>query len=180
MAQQTSQEPKIVLYQIGRGPFAPSLTPFAIKLETYLKMAKLPYTNFHGRKASSKGKFPWIEYNGQEVADTSFIIQFLNEKHHIDLNSHLSDSDRAIARAFRKMAEENLYWCTVSQRWVYDKSDFLSKVAGFPKFFLWLIRRNVKSELYEQGMGRHSEAEVLQIMEGDLKAISDFLGLNNS
>ncbi|KAJ8303125.1 hypothetical protein KUTeg_019521 [Tegillarca granosa] len=29
----------VILHQIGRGPWAPSLSPFAMKLETYLRMA---------------------------------------------------------------------------------------------------------------------------------------------
>jgi hypothetical protein len=33
----------VILHQAGRGPFAPSLSPFAVKLETYLRMAKIPY-----------------------------------------------------------------------------------------------------------------------------------------
>ena len=33
----------VILHQLGRGPYAPSLTPFAVKLETYLRMAKIPY-----------------------------------------------------------------------------------------------------------------------------------------
>ena len=33
----------VVHHQIGRGPHAPSLTPFALKLETYLRMAKVPF-----------------------------------------------------------------------------------------------------------------------------------------
>ena len=33
----------VVHHQIGRGPHAPSITPFALKLETYLRMAKVPF-----------------------------------------------------------------------------------------------------------------------------------------
>lgn len=33
----------VILHQIGRGPYAPSMTPFAVKLETFLRMAKIPY-----------------------------------------------------------------------------------------------------------------------------------------
>jgi hypothetical protein len=33
----------IVHHQMGRGPYAPSITPFAMKLETYLRIAKVPF-----------------------------------------------------------------------------------------------------------------------------------------
>ncbi len=34
---------KVVIHQIGRGPYAPSLSPFPLKLETYCRMAKIPH-----------------------------------------------------------------------------------------------------------------------------------------
>ena len=49
-------------------------------------------------------------YNGKEYADSSFIIDFLNKERGVDLNSHLTEEQKAISRAFQKMNEENLYW----------------------------------------------------------------------
>ena len=59
---------------------------------------------------SSKGKTPWMTYNGVEVADSQFCIDYLNKKLGIDLNAHLTPVEKSIARAFQKMTEENLYW----------------------------------------------------------------------
>ncbi len=59
---------------------------------------------------SSKGKTPFITYNGIDVADSQFCIDFLNDKRGIDLNKHLTIEQKSIARAFQKMTEENLYW----------------------------------------------------------------------
>ncbi|KAK6187004.1 hypothetical protein SNE40_006258 [Patella caerulea] len=170
-----NQQPSIVIRQIGRGPYAPSLTPFAVKLETYMRMAKLQYTNSHRRKRSKKGKVPFIEFNGQEVNDSSLIIEFLNEKLNIDLNSHLTPSERGIARAFQKMAEENLYWCVVLHRWIYDNRDWIMKLVGVPKIMAWLPVRLVKKQTEAQGIGRHSYEEMVRIEEGDLRAMSEFL-----
>ena len=33
----------VILYQIGRGHHAPSVSPFPLKLETFLRMTKTPY-----------------------------------------------------------------------------------------------------------------------------------------
>ena len=59
---------------------------------------------------SSKGKFPWITYNGVEVADSQFCIEYLNKEFSVDLNENLSSLERSTARAFQMLVEENLYW----------------------------------------------------------------------
>ena len=62
---------------------------------------------------SAKQKIPWITYNGEDVADSQFCIEYLNEKFGVDLNAHLTEEEKAIARAFQKMTEENLYWLAI-------------------------------------------------------------------
>ena len=57
-------------------------------------------------KRSKKGKFPWIEYNGEHVADSQFCIEYLNSKFSVDLNKNFSPRERGVARAFQKMIEE--------------------------------------------------------------------------
>ena len=54
-----------------------------------------------------------MEYNGEEVADTSFCIKFLNKTFKVDLNAQFSAEQRGIAHAWQKMIEENTYWYIV-------------------------------------------------------------------
>ena len=51
-----------------------------------------------------------IEFNGEEIADSQFIINFISKTYNCDMNSSLSENDKAIGRAFVKMLEENTYW----------------------------------------------------------------------
>ena len=71
---------------------------------------KLPLQNVNDSTRSPKGKIPWIEWNGEAVSDSSFIIKYLNKKLNIHLNSAFSKEDRAIAHSLRKMIEENDFW----------------------------------------------------------------------
>jgi len=57
-----------------------------------------------------KGKMPWITLNNEEFTDSSLIIELLSRKFQKDLSSHLSEEEKAVARAFQIMAEEHLYW----------------------------------------------------------------------
>ena len=100
----------VVLHQFSASEITLSSSPPCLKLETFLRMAKIPYENEYGLKFSKKGKIPWIEFNGQEIADSNFCIQFLKREFNVDIDSHLSDSEKAIAHSVRTMLEENTYW----------------------------------------------------------------------
>ena len=112
MSSQTGQVESgaVVVYQFKKGGSVPSISPFVIKLETYLRMAGINYVNNYDGKFSKKGKIPWISFDGQEIADSSFCIQYLNKKFNIDLDKHLDDTQKAIAHAYIKMMEENTLW----------------------------------------------------------------------
>ncbi|XP_064597671.1 failed axon connections homolog [Liolophura sinensis] len=166
----------IVLHQIRRGPYAPSISPFCVKLETYLRMSKLKYQNVCGRTMSSKGKVPWIELNGQEIADSEFCIEFLNKKFDVDLNAGVSRVDLATGVAFQRLAEDSLYWCLVLYRWVFRVNEAWLEEARIPVLFRWYVSRFTRRQTWSQGHGRHSQAEVDRILQSDLQALSEFLG----
>ncbi|XP_076468610.1 failed axon connections homolog [Babylonia areolata] len=170
----------VILHHIGRGPYAPSLVPFAVKLETYLRMANIPYKCEHGYEKSSKHKYPWITYNGEDLADSSFIIHFLNQHLKVNLNSWMTDEQRAVATAFQRLVEDDLYWILVVTRWVNElNADFIRLVMGFPlaMFFVrTFMTRHVRTMCWAQGMGRHSQQDVQQIARKDLTALSNYLG----
>ena len=100
----------VVLHQFPPYGAVVNTSPPCLKLETFLRMTKIPYENDYGFKFSKKGKLPWIELNGQEIADSNFCIQFLKKEFQVDINSHLSATENAIAHSIRCMLEENTYW----------------------------------------------------------------------
>ncbi|XP_046551615.1 failed axon connections homolog [Haliotis rubra] len=171
----------VILHQIGRGPYAPSMTPFAVKLETYLRMARIPYQvvndNLQGLKMSSKGKVPWIEYNGKAVADSTLCIDFLNEKLEVDLHQHLSPRDKGAAMAMQVMTEEHLYWFLALFRYQYDNDKtFIKQTLKIGWFVVRIAKYMVANSTWYQGLGRHTEEEVTQMFKKELQALSDFMG----
>jgi hypothetical protein len=58
----------------------------------------------------SKNKLPWISYNGEELDDSFFIIQFLTQTFDKDLSIHLTHTQKAVSRAMLKLIEESLSW----------------------------------------------------------------------
>jgi glutathione S-transferase len=170
------------------GPFfdLPDASPFCLKVDAYLRVAGIPFESIPGfgnLRHAPKGKLPYIDDDGEIVPDSAFIISHLNKKYGDRLDADLNAEQRAIAHAFTRMLDENLYWCAVHSRWmdpaVWPEIRRLF-FGAMPPPLRWiapaLIRRSVAKTLHAQGIGRHSPAEILEIARRDLTALSDFLG----
>ncbi|XP_078255821.1 failed axon connections homolog [Rhinoraja longicauda] len=182
--QKLDSKDAIILHQFSRPECkVPSLSPFCLKMETYLRMADLPYQNYFDGKLSPQGKMPWIEYDHQKVSGTEFIIDFLQDKLGANLNKHLDSSERAVSRAITKMAEEHFYWAIVYCQWVdnlHETGKILSVSGPFSGFLKWILchltKGIVKREMYGHGIGRFSKEEIYTLMEKDMRALSVILG----
>eukprot|EP00794_Sanderia_malayensis_P005482 gene5482-6167_t len=172
--------PKVMLHQYPPGKNTPSLSLFCLKLETFLRMNKIPYENVHSFKVGKKGKMPWIEYKGEKVPDSNFIIGHLNKMFDIDMEKRLSQVEKAQSRAFKLMMEENTYYTMVYNRFIDEYNEWKkicgaqSKGIGFTVSFK-MSQRKARSTLDQQGIGRHSKEEIYHLAEQDLRALSDFL-----
>jgi len=174
--------PKVILHQFPPGKDVPSTSPFCLKLETYLRIHKIPYENQYGYKMGKKGKLPWIEYKGERKADSNCIIDFLNEKFEVNLDSDFTGEQIAVGRATRSMVEENTYWAIIYNRYVDNYNEFKKFIAtpngagiGF-SVSQKMFQRKMRANLDGHGLGRHSKDEIYSIAENDLKAVSDLLG----
>lgn len=59
---------------------------------------------------SKKGQLPFIELNGEEIADSTLIIKELSQKFGKDIDSALSQDQRNISHAMISMIENKLVW----------------------------------------------------------------------
>ncbi|XP_018420423.1 PREDICTED: failed axon connections homolog [Nanorana parkeri] len=182
--QEVDSKDAIILHQFSR-PIngVPSLSPFCLKLETYLRMADLPYQNYFDGKLSPQGKMPWIEYNHTRVSGTEFIIDFLEEKLGVNLNKNLNPHERAVSRAVTKMVEEHFYWTLAYCQWVdnlHETQKMISIPGPFSDLLKWILCHLTKGivmrEMYGQGIGRFSEEEIYKLMEKDMRSLAGLLG----
>ena len=71
----------IYLMQFPVSPTIRSISPFSIKLETFLRLKKIPYEPVYCRKFDSKKRYiPYIELNGEQMSDSNLIIQELEKR----------------------------------------------------------------------------------------------------
>ena len=174
----------ITLYNFGPAFGLPDPSPFVMKAEVLLKMANLPYrTDSSGFGKAPKGKIPYIDDDGEIVADSTFIRWHLETKYGLDFDQALTSEQRATAWAFEKMVEDNLYWALLEARWMDDAnfakgpSVFFLRVPGpIRPLVVAMIRRSVRKALHAHGMGRHSRAEIAALGTRCIDAMADFLG----
>jgi glutathione S-transferase len=175
----------ITLIQFPRPSHSASFSPFCLKLETYLKIAGIPYENklTVSTAKSTKKKMPMILDNGKLIEDSTFIIDYLKSNHGVDLDSHLNSEQKATAKAFQWLCEKSIVDIVMHFRWT-DKNNW-------PKFrdilfhgAPWFIKatvansmaKNVTKTLYKHGTGRFTDPEKLTLLNENLTAISNYLG----
>ena len=172
---------------LHKGPAAfgvNDISPFCLKLETYLRMAGIPYT---GRKAdfgkAPKGKIPFIEEDGSYLGDSQLIIEHLKRKHGDTLDAKLGAEDVAKGHLVRRVLEESVYWHIIQERWVSQEGwsvykpvfeGFFPPVVG--KLVTPMIRRGVTKAAHTQGLGRHRPEEILEMGKADVSAVAAVLG----
>jgi glutathione S-transferase len=174
----------IVLHQGPAKWGVANISPFCLKLESYLRMAGLQYTARNADfRRTPKGKIPFIEEDGKILGDSQLIIEHLQRKHGDSLDAKLRPEDRAQGHLVRRMLEESTYWHIVhvryvpEQAWAVYKPIFealLPPIVG--KFVAPRIRSGLLKSLHAHGLGRHQPAEVLEMGKQDISALATLLG----
>jgi glutathione S-transferase len=164
----------------------PSISPATMKLETWLRMAEIPYEPRPADMAEApKGKVPYIRHQGALMGDSTLIIEHLKKAYGKDPDSDLSPADRAVSLAFRRMVKENLYWVIAYSRWADPRNwdtyeallaSFLAPDPAAGKQIAAALRAQMLEQIRGHGMGRHAEEEIYALGSADLTAIADFLG----
>jgi glutathione S-transferase len=177
----------MILYTPESALGIPNIVPAGLKLETWLRMAAIPYEVAPpDLSLAPKGKLPFVRIDGEIMGDSTFIIERLTRKHGKDLDERLNRQERAVSLAFRRMIKENLYWVITHVRWAIDANFALYQPVVKRLFLAGLppeqqdavcagLRQQMLSQFVAQGMGKHSPEEVAQIGIADLQAISDYL-----
>lgn len=175
----------ITLYQFPTAFGLPNLSPFCMKVETYLRMAGLAYRcdNRGLLQKAPKGKLPFIDDDGSRIADSTFIIEYLQRKYGDPFDAPLAPRQRALGVVIRRLLEENLYWALIYLRWIDDAGFAAARQAFFaalpaPLRLIVppLARRSVRQEIHGHGLGRHRPEEIMAIGCTDLTALAELLG----
>ncbi|XP_015592454.1 failed axon connections [Cephus cinctus] len=187
----TNYEKDIVyLYQLPRTSTVPSLSPYCLKVETWLRLNGIKYENVdHKIKfRSKKGQLPFVELNGEEIADSTIILKELGQKFSKDLDAGLTTEQRSVSHAMISMIEHHLVW--VITWWRSKNLDLVLKgykvnlqralgtrmpnaILNF--FFKFIFGRKGARKVKAHGIGVHTAETVSQFGCDDLKVLCDML-----
>ncbi len=176
----------IKLFSFGEKFGVADPSPFVLKVDAYLRMAGIEFESIARASnlgKSPKGKLPYIEDNGNIIADSQFIFDYLKQQYGNSLDGKLTDKQQAQAYLLTKSLDENLYFALVYSRWLRDDTWPLLKQAFFGKLPIPLryivpgiVRKGVAKSIKGQGLGRHSNEEITQVCKNSFEALTELLG----
>jgi len=173
----------IELHQFPPAFGLPNPSSFCLKLETWLRIVGLEYTvvHEHDPKRAPLGKMPWIVDDGEEIGDSSLIIEHLKRTRGIDPDATLTPEQVGTALAVQRLVEDHLYHVMVYHRWVASGPEIIGLFfAGLPALIrpvvIRLARRKVARDLRGHGVALHRAEDVWEMGRQDLSALSALLG----
>ena len=163
-----------------------NVSPFALKLEAWLRLADIPFEIRHSTSLGKapKGKLPYIvEGDGTAIGDSTLIIEHLKASRGIDPDAGLSSRERAEALALQRLFEDHLYFIGLYSRWIDEEGWGPTSEAffeGVPRpargLARTMVRERMRRTLHHQGLGRHSREEIYGLARADLWAATLHLG----
>jgi glutathione S-transferase len=174
----------IKLFQFPRLFAIPNLSPFCCKLETWLRIARIPYevVDTSNPRMGPKGKLPFIEDAGRRIGDTSLIVDYLAKTRGVDLDRHLSASQRGIALLVQRTLEEHYAFVILythfirADGWRHTRASFNSVPAIARPLVASMARGHMRKILRLQGVLRHSDEEINDSALRDWRAVLTIMG----
>jgi glutathione S-transferase len=171
--------PLIKLFQFPRMFGIPNLSPFCCKLETWLRITRVPYevVDTPDPRKGPKGKLPFIEDAGMRIADSSRIIEHLVKTRGVDPDVCLNTSQRATALLVQRTLEEHYAFVLAYTHLVRDEGlrHTRARFDSVPAIVRPLVARavlgQIKKLLWQQGILRHSDQEILESGLRDWRAV---------
>jgi len=177
----------VYLYQFPRSPHMPNMSPFCLKLETYLRANNIKYeVRQTWMQRSSKGQLPFVELNGEQLADSQLIIKALSRKFKKEEEEKLTQTQMGISRAVDRLVESSFIQAIVAFKYLDHLPELISGentgLRWIPKMVTdvaaMFMKPTLTAKLYSQGFGRLTREEQIEQARLDLQAIADLMGKN--
>ncbi|HEU4613073.1 MAG TPA: glutathione S-transferase family protein [Kofleriaceae bacterium] len=167
------------LFQFPRMLGVPNLSPFCCKLETWLRIAQIPYEVVDTRdpRRAPRRKLPFIEDGGTRIADTSLIIDHLVKTRGVDPDAKLAAGQRAVALLVQRTLEEHYAFILAYTHLLreegtrYTGARFDAVPALVRPLVTRRVRKHIEDMLWQQGILRHSHDDIMEAAIRDWRAV---------
>ncbi|MCI4677974.1 glutathione S-transferase family protein [Rhodoblastus acidophilus] len=174
----------ITLHAFGPSMGLPDGSPFVMKAMILLQMAGLDYAAKPDAPFNApKGKLPYIEDDGEKIADSTFIRFHIEKKYGFDYDSGLIPEQKATGWALEKLCEDHLYWLVLIDRWLDDENfakgpaHFFDTAPALLRPFLRnMVRGKIRKAAHSQGLFRHNAEERRELARRGVGACAALLG----
>ncbi len=175
----TSDGSRIKLFVYPRLFAIPNLSPFCCKLETWLRIAEVPYelVPTADPRVAPRGKLPFIEDGGVKVADSTIVIEHLVRSRGVDPDAHLTQHQHATALLVQRTIEDHYAFVLAYTHLYRDEGlrHTRARFNGIPALIRPLVanavHRNIKKMLWARGTLRYSHDEIVRAAIGDWRAV---------
>ena len=175
----------VYLCQFPLCPSVRSISPFALKLETWLRLANIKYENIFTMRFHPKThQIPYIELNGESLSDSNLIISKLTEQFGVSLDNDLTREQLAMSHAATSMVENYTAQTGFHYRYGYNMARFVEflKLAEYfnsqraVSFWTRFQPFSTRLRNHLSGLSRVENATVWSLASKDLAALSAWLG----
>ncbi|CAH1789664.1 unnamed protein product [Owenia fusiformis] len=181
----------VKLTTFHRSKYICSISPFGIKLETWMRLAKIPYETEYAwspRANKQTHQIPFVTVNGEQINDSNNIIRYLSKHFKVNTDEYLTKEQKVISHTFQRTLDEHTCWSMFYYRYAEHPELFVGRHDLFPIHWLMTYIPGIKyllnykmSSGYDhgakaQGIGRKPTSEIYRLGMEDLKALSEYLG----
>lgn len=159
----------------------PATGPFALKLLTWLTLARLPYEQVYQDDPAKgpTGKSPWAEIDGKPIGDSGRIIDALSRQCGFDLDSELTPEQKADGRAWLRAFEEGFHQILEWELFVHpagraymDATITQATPPVIGRVIASRVGKHFASQLNARGIARFAPEEIAAIGRADLDALA--------
>jgi hypothetical protein len=175
----------IMLSQSGRLPRLPGASPFCIKLESWLRLAGLPYTLMEAddRQGVSKRSLPRvISETGRSMDGLRRVMQHVRSEARTDPDAWLTTDERVFSQAVGHLYADWLVPAMVWLGWVEEESwPGLRAIYAPPEgqslpVHLDPLREHLNLRICELALREEERERVTELVVREVESLTDFLG----
>ncbi|MFN3231699.1 MAG: glutathione S-transferase C-terminal domain-containing protein [Alphaproteobacteria bacterium] len=179
----------LTFYRSGRYGDLGDISPFVYKLETYMRMARIPHetrimTLSQMLADGVRNMIPFVDEDGERMGDSSLIIEHFQRMHNDPLGDlSLPEAEKHKALLIKKLCETELTNIMVYSRWL-GSADY-RPVAEFANrdregdelaFAVDKALEGVTALMHTFRIGRYDEETVERLLREDLDCLAFYLG----